>query len=205
MPNWVSNVVYMSDTDDNKVTDKDKREVVVAVYGEEECKDINGDKFTIHNVFNFDKIVPMPDEISNSAHVPGEKLSVAQKKMIAVHGAPDWYNWSCIHWGTKWNSADASVNEHYEFTFDTAWSTPYPVIEQLSKKFPNIKFTVYYADEDIGSNYGEYQFINGEEIAHHHYDVEHMTQPEAKAILKICKPYVDEIYDFDKGDWRDHE
>lgn len=48
-----------------------------------------------------------------------------------------------------------------EMVFDTAWRTPRPVIIALSKKFPNLVIKVRFADEDIGSNCGEYHYTNG--------------------------------------------
>ena len=72
-----------------------------------------------------------------------------------VHGYVDWYDWRCAKWGTKWNVC------HYrhqggEVWFETAWSHPWPVLEALSRQFPDCVFAVSYADEDIGSNAGAY-------------------------------------------------
>lgn len=80
---------------------------------------------------------------------------------IEKYGHKNWYSWSIANWGTKWNAYDIySVNEN-SISFDTAWSTPFPVIEELSKKFPSITFEVKYADEDIGSNCGSYELRSG--------------------------------------------
>lgn len=50
-------------------------------------------------------------------------------------GASDWYNWSIINWGTKWNAYDVNYFPHNEnafvVTFDTAWSPPDAVFEAL--------------------------------------------------------------------------
>lgn len=93
-------------------------------------------------------------------------------------------------WGTKWNASDLSIwmlreyipeitihhfayseiasklrkeGSYYIFTFDfqTAWSCPYPVIEEMSKVNKNIAIEVIYADEDLGFNCGEYYIKNG--------------------------------------------
>jgi hypothetical protein len=79
---------------------------------------------------------------------------------IIQYGCKDWYEWNCKYWGTKWNSSDSSSCGN-TISFQTAWSTPYPVIEELSKKYPTISFTINYADEDIGSNCGTYKLQNG--------------------------------------------
>lgn len=69
-------------------------------------------------------------------------------------------------WGTKWNaySQSAEDNTDSRVTFETAWSHPYPVIEALSKKFPDEIISIKYADEDTGSNCGTYTIKNGEVI-----------------------------------------
>ena len=72
----------------------------------------------------------------------------------------NWYDWSVKTWGTKWNAVRDNVDEHaQEITFETAWSTPVPVFQELSKLTPLV---VAYADEDTGSNYGLLLFNNGE-------------------------------------------
>lgn len=58
-------------------------------------------------------------------------------------------------WGTKWNAYEQEVSEK-KAKFDTAWSHPAPVILELSKKFPEEQIKVQYADEDLGSNCGQY-------------------------------------------------
>ena len=89
-----------------------------------------------------------------------EELGKITYENIVQYGCKDWYEWNCKYWGTKWNSSDSFSNEN-TISFQTAWSTPYPVIEELSKKYPTIIFTIDYADEDIGSNCGTYKFQNG--------------------------------------------
>lgn len=47
------------------------------------------------------------------------------------------------------------------YSFQTAWSMPDPVFKKLSYKFPNLKFIVLYADENIGSNCGISIYASG--------------------------------------------
>lgn len=77
------------------------------------------------------------------------------------YGCRDWYEWSNKNWGTKWNAYDQSFDEKNTITFDTAWNTPYPVIEKLAMKYPELNFKVSFADEDLGSNCGMYEFDGG--------------------------------------------
>ena len=69
------------------------------------------------------------------------------------YGTTSWYDWCCSNWGTKWNSYNVRWNDN-SVSFDTAWSIPEPVYAALAKKFPKVKFVVFFADEDRGSNCG---------------------------------------------------
>lgn len=80
-------------------------------------------------------------------------------------GAPTWYDWSIANWGTKWNVQEGIHMDEEDpriMNFDTAWSAPLPIIEALSKRFPNVEITIQWADEDIGNNVGQQTYLDGE-------------------------------------------
>ena len=77
------------------------------------------------------------------------------------HGSIHWYDWRIKNWGTKWNPDTTSLCED-GIKFKTAWATPQPVIKKLSELFPDVQFSIEYADEDIGNNCGGYSYQNGE-------------------------------------------
>ena len=79
---------------------------------------------------------------------------------IKEYGFKDWYEWSIKNWGTKWNTSE-SYYEGNTLSFQTAWSLPESILVKLSEMFPDITIGVTYADEDIGSNCGEFQLVNG--------------------------------------------
>lgn len=81
---------------------------------------------------------------------------------ILEYGCDTWYDWSCKHWGTKWNCNSVYAIDDNNVEFETAWSCPYELLKEISKKY-NTKVVVEYADEDIGSNCGTLTFENGEE------------------------------------------
>ena len=83
---------------------------------------------------------------------------------IEKYGCKDWYEWSTQNWGTKWNAYGCNEVDDVTITFDTAWSSPLPVIKELSKMFPEVKIKLSYADEDFGYNCGEITFLNGAEV-----------------------------------------
>lgn len=81
------------------------------------------------------------------AHEKGE-IGVSNFKK---YGHVSWYSWRTENWGTKWNSYDYRLVEdsanRFSFQFDTAWSTPFPVLEQLIKRFPDIDVSCTGFDE----------------------------------------------------------
>lgn len=87
----------------------------------------------------------MPEAISHA-----EKI----KSNIEKYGHPDWYSWSVDKWGTKWNTIECSSekvsNEEVHYNFLTAWSPPYPVLDFLSKKYPELIFELKFEDEGDG-------------------------------------------------------
>lgn len=85
---------------------------------------------------------------------------------IRKHGHMSWYSWSIANWGTKWNAYSQSESNN-EITFETAWSTPYPIFEKLSELYPDVRIVIYYADEDTGNNCGIIVYEKGKEVISH--------------------------------------
>ena len=80
------------------------------------------------------------------------------------HGACTWHGWATQQWGTKWN-LDPEIPVLDETTgslrFETAWSMPEPIIEELSRQNPGLTFEISWADEDIGYNVGMRKYQDG--------------------------------------------
>jgi Ferredoxin-like domain in Api92-like protein len=115
MPNWVNNTL--------KVIKGDPKEIFEFVRTEE-------------SVFDFNTLVPMPEQIKNS------------KEEVDMFGlkVPAWYAWSCDNWGTKWNAGDAKYSTEdpdHVIWFDTAWDPPVPVFEALAKRFRKHEIVVH--------------------------------------------------------------
>lgn len=82
---------------------------------------------------------------------------------IINYGAPTWYEWCWVNWGTKWD-ADASGTDllgESTLFFETAWSAPHPIMDKLSETYPDITFVHRWADEDWGRNCGERIYQGG--------------------------------------------
>lgn len=110
--------------------------------------------------FDFNRVIPMPDYIYR-----GNLGSEEREK----YGANNWYDWSCINWGTKWNAVDVRIDGDSVY-FWTAWSPCSPVILALSKAFPDVALTYYYLDEGGGFSGIEYYsggyLVNNESYDH---------------------------------------
>lgn len=106
------------------------------------------------NEFDFNGIVPMPEELKNTTS-PSNADEKTMDVLIAKYGAHDWYTWAIKNWGTKWgayNSMGWDVGEtgdlgHATITYDTAWSPATEFFTSASKKFPTLNFELEYADE----------------------------------------------------------
>lgn len=119
MPNWVTNLVHAIDPD-----------VDFGKFANEDGE------------FDFNKVIPMPDDIFR-----GDLGREEREK----YGEKNWYDWSIKHWGTKWNASESNIEGNF-VRFETAWSCPVPLLVELGKKVGGI--LVFYADEDTGSNCG---------------------------------------------------
>lgn len=142
--------------------------------------------------FDFSNIIPYPEEflvkdlLSQEREVlferelfvfvtehPDRKLSESYAAVRdRLPRIDDGYNhggsqWRTQNWGTKWNACESRMmfdsNEkavHYKF--NTAWSPPYFVILEASKKFPKLRFSLQFWESAIGFT-GTYVVENGEE------------------------------------------
>ena len=157
-------------------------------------------------VIDFDKVIPMPEELSIDSDSSAETVIVllmrqarflffgpyspevkdawaryekwpddlkekseelAKKYLmnIAKYDYPNWYSWHIDKWGTKWNSIEGYGTQRREddtIYFETANGFCEPVIEALSKQYPDVEFIYEAADEDIGSNTIKGTYKNGE-------------------------------------------
>lgn len=103
---------------------------------------------------DFNRIIPMPKNIFRG--------DLGQKEH-ELYGENNWYDWSVKNWGTKWNACYSIIDaDENIITFQTAWSAPFPIIDKLLEKLPDISFVFEFAGEDLGYNCGELVVENGE-------------------------------------------
>lgn len=132
MPNWVKNKIIVKKGDFSKY--------------------IEGDSF------DFEKIIPYP-----TSPVGLEERFLGTKNLQVIDGK-DWFNWYtwCVEkWGTKWNACEFMQEEENILSFETAWSFPEPIFEEIAKSNPDWEFEVRFADECYGCNTGYAIYKNG--------------------------------------------
>jgi hypothetical protein len=160
MPNWVDNRIVIS----GPATDVEA--LIVFMKGPDRC-------------FDFGQLIPMPRGLVGSASPPPDVKT--GKSLIAQYGYQDWYTWSVANWGTKWgacNGGPAPLTEsplevlaaaggpdptrEIEYTFQTAWGPPTPVVRALAARFPTCTLT-WYSIEEQPSFGGLFFFAEGAE------------------------------------------
>jgi hypothetical protein len=134
--------------------------------------------------FDFNKLIPMPPH-SETFFAEGGLGQEEEKK----YGKSNWYTWSIENWDTKWNAYSVAWDFDTLY-FQTAWSTPAPVLIELSKKFPDTEIKVEYADEDFGSNCGIVIYKNGEIIS----ERTNKSEPEYPWVVLAEKLYYEVSY-----------
>ena len=144
MPNWVRNIVSVQN-----------EKAIQETLSKENGRDL----------FDFQKIIPMPEELDESSDRYIKNLSIEEKLLFIKEtgGIDNWYDWCVKNWDTKWNAAETVVLSNKKVMFDTAWSAPFNIFKELSKKY-HTKVKVRYADEGITENSGTIIYEDGVEI-----------------------------------------
>jgi hypothetical protein len=101
------------------------------------------------------------------------EMAEQYKFNLDTYGSRHWYDWSIENWGTKWNASDTERDDDcdsvIEYTFNTAWAPPEPVILSASKQFLNLNFELNYFEGGMGFK-GTYIVENGEVVDEHQSD-----------------------------------
>lgn len=139
----------------------------------------------------------IPDEEARKLNITSlEELGDTYINNIKEYGSPTWYDWCSEKWGTKWGVSKFSCNET-TMIFDTAWATPEPIFERISKEFPNNLIEVKYADECYANyNNGILKFKNGLEDVKDELDEEFAESVwNERFDSEVTKDIVDEMFD----------
>jgi hypothetical protein len=136
MPNWVHHGLVITGPEI-------ERERFVAECFSEDDKGMQ---------FDFNKLIPQPDEIRRSADATAAFVDALLSGKGVVGDAPDeaWYEWCCDNWGTKWNACDTTITrkgDAIELRFDTAWASPIPIFNAVAARFPKLRIEGTFVEE----------------------------------------------------------
>jgi hypothetical protein len=137
-----------------------------------------------------DNLFPTPKELKDTIkgyYGEGTEEQIKQEEMnkanLKKFGSPDWYEWNCKNYGSKWSDFDGvfgqvSDNET-NMTFMSAWSPIGEGIRNVSKQFPTLDFILSY-DEGGMAFCGGYAFRNGEIFADIEGEYPSMTKEQSE-------------------------
>ena len=66
---------------------------------------------------------------------------------------PNWYDWCCSNWGTKWDvdcESHIIEDDYMEFSFNSAWAPPVAWLEKVASLFPDLHFSLKYDEPGVG-------------------------------------------------------
>ena len=164
MPNWCENDLEVRYEGENKEE------------GIKELKRFQEFAQTEKVVLDANKFIPYPQkfkELDKIAEKETEKLrSLSPEERTKQPWPKDGFNqggyeWCIDNWGTKWGFCEPElVNFEYEYgtleySFDTAWSPPIPLIKKMAEMFPILEFELRYFEGAMGFN-GLFSCSNGE-------------------------------------------
>lgn len=175
MPNWVSNRVKMEgienlplymDTGEELVFDFNKlipmpeslnvTEGSIKEIAKECYRRRNKQKPEMEDGEYEQSLSLYEDESSEEALAKLGKKYITNKEK---YGHETWYNWCCENWGTKWNACNLATYNTNDISFETAWSYPAGIFNELGRRYPDRKIEIWYADEGdlMDSGYGVFE------------------------------------------------
>lgn len=179
MPNWTYNTLII-EGDQLNIARVKKQVAEPFTRKFADYKSVDGElklvevESTFNNpVFAFWNICK-PEDMHAYLHDEGTGIPDDPNDEKAWFQSNNWYDWNVRNWGTKWDVANSDEDSYPEteliedtetflqYSFNTAWSPPIPVINLLSKQYPSLKINLDY-EEETGWG-GEIEFTNGEEI-----------------------------------------
>lgn len=175
MPNWCNNNVTISHTDSAKI--------------EALAEAVRAGKFCNH-------VIPVPEDLNIVAGRVGDdsnpdqiELERREKENREKYGYATWYDFCVNRWGTKWDvdaydPEDVQVeNNMISFGFDSAWSPPMGVYEELVEQ--GFEIVAYYYEPGMAF-VGKYD--NGDDEC---YDY---SGTDSKTVVDAIGEELDEMF-----------
>lgn len=100
------------------------------------------------SVFTFNNIIPCPPALLNDEWQHNKEVAALN---VVKYGYEGWYDWRVAKWGTKWEAVDARWHNKEGggiiYTFDTAWSPPTDVVDEIARRYPSLTITHEFHEE----------------------------------------------------------
>lgn len=102
---------------------------------------------------------------------------------LMKYGAVSWCEWCCKNWGTERNAYKQSVESDTSISFNTAWTIPEPILQNLAKLCydHNVWFEGQFVSDDWQSRSGWFK-SNGTELIIHYDETEEKAAERAQKI-----------------------
>ena len=112
----------------------------------------------------FGQIIPEPDwanlplmskDVEGIVYNRGDvgELPVDGKFQSTGRQDDRWYDWRIQNWDTKWDCYDVSIDdddiEQLEISFNTAWSPPEAICNQIRKDYPDVSVSWFYDEPGV--------------------------------------------------------
>jgi Ferredoxin-like domain in Api92-like protein len=102
---------------------------------------------------DFERLLPMPEAIRDGGDYEAHR---------GRDGFPGWYQWSCEHWGVKWNASYSSRRGYgrtgrVRYRFLTPYDPPMEFMHELAASFPGLEFDLVFDIEMWGQGRAEWR------------------------------------------------
>jgi hypothetical protein len=143
----------------------------------------------------------MPNWVYNTVSLEGEANAKKVFDFMRTDDNDFDYNQLTQDWGVKWNAGDTEVYGE-GVTFNSPWGHPDNVIYELSRKFPDIEFHVYWEEEQgFGA---EYDILDGDKFDENTWDMpEYHSYTGSDGYEITVKEYKDDRNDEKAGFYRE--
>ena len=149
MPNHCYNRVTICSSGDNEASSLDQIETLKDIFEGESV---------------FPQIIPEPDwaniplmskEVKGIVYDRGKvgELPIDGKFPSTDRQDDRWYDWRLANWDTKWDCYDVEVldddPENLEIGFNTAWSPPEAICNQIREDYPDLSVSWFYDEPGV--------------------------------------------------------
>lgn len=106
----------------------------------------------------------------------------------------NWYAHNTARYGTKWDAYSCCIKQEVEdigdgksklvFCYETAWSTPDPILDMIAQAYPDLKIVVEYVDE--GWNFWGVRIMHDLQIDDACYEYSEVKAGSVNAMKALC-------------------